>query len=73
MTARLTRHGRVSAVRSTAPAHGALGARPGHRLSEATRRRTRRLAPGVRGRGRVRIGLRAGRVRWVGATTTRGA
>jgi microsomal dipeptidase-like Zn-dependent dipeptidase len=71
VTARLTRGGKVSWVRSTSPRHRALGARPGRKLSDATRRRTHRVAPGVRGRGRIRIGVRDGRVRWIGATTAR--
>jgi hypothetical protein len=68
VTARLTARGRVAAVRSAAPGHRALGARPGRRLSDATRRRTRRISPGVRGRGAIRIGVRRGRVRWVGVS-----
>jgi hypothetical protein len=71
VTARLTRSGRVTSVRSTAPGHRAVGARPGRRLPAGTRSRTRPVAPGVRGRGRARIGVRGGRVRWVGATTAR--
>ena len=68
VTARLDRRGRVASVRSTSPKHRALGARPGKPLSATTRRRTRRVAPGVRGRGPIRIGVRRGRVLWVGAT-----
>ena len=71
VTARLDRQGRVVSVRSTVRGHRALGARPGRKLSAATRRRTHRVAPGVRGRGRIRIGVRRGRVLWVGATTAR--
>ncbi len=71
VTARLDRRGRVVSVRSTAPGHRALGARPGRKLPAATRRITRRVAPGVRGRGRIRIGVRRGRVVWVGATVAR--
>jgi hypothetical protein len=71
VTARLTRGGKVSWVRSTSPRHRALGARPGRRLPGAARRRTHRVAAGVRGRGAIRIGVRAGRVRWVGAATVR--
>jgi hypothetical protein len=68
VTARLTRGGTVSSVRSTSPRHRALGARPGRRLSAAIRRRTHRVARGVRGRGAIRIGVRGGRVLWVGST-----
>jgi hypothetical protein len=71
VTARLDRKGRVVSVRSTAPGHRALGARPGRALPAATRRITRRVSPGVRGRGSIRIGVRRGRVLWVGATTAR--
>ncbi len=75
VTARLTRGGLVSKVTSTAPRHRALGATPGRRLGAATRRMTRPLGRGVRGRrvrgGTVLIGVRAGQVRWVGATTAR--
>jgi hypothetical protein len=67
VTARLTRGGKVARVRSTSPRHRALGARPGKPLSAATRRRTHRVVPGVRGRGAIRIGVRRGRVLWVGA------
>jgi hypothetical protein len=75
VTARLTRGGRVTAVRSTAPRHRALGATPGTPLRAQTRRLTRPRGGGVRGR-RVRgrtllIGVRGGKVRWVGATTAR--
>jgi microsomal dipeptidase-like Zn-dependent dipeptidase len=68
VTARLTPGGKVARVRSTSPRHRALGARPGKRLPAATRRRTHRVSPGVRGRGPIRIGVRRGRVVWVGAT-----
>jgi hypothetical protein len=71
VTAHLTRRGRVAAVTSTAPGHRAVGARPGRRLSAATHRRTRRLAPAIRRRGPLLIGVRRGQVRWVGATTAR--
>ena len=52
VTARLDRRGRVVVGAQHRAGHRALGARPGKRLSAATRRRTRRVAPGVRGRGR---------------------
>jgi hypothetical protein len=58
-------------VRSSAPGHRALGARPGRRLTTATKQRTRRVAPGVRRRGRTMIRVRGGKVRWIGVTTAR--
>jgi microsomal dipeptidase-like Zn-dependent dipeptidase len=71
VTAKLSARGRVVSVRSTSPKHRALGARPGRRLGAETRGRTRRIAPGVRRRGRIVIGVRRGKVRWIGATTAR--
>ena len=71
VTARLTPAGRVAWVRSTSSRHRALGARPGKPLSAATIRRTHRVAPGVRGRGAIRIGVRRGKVRWIGVTPRR--
>lgn len=58
-------------VVSSAPRHVALGARPGARLGRALRRlpRARRIAPGVyraAPRSRRIIGVRAGKVRFVG-------
>jgi hypothetical protein len=70
VTARLDRRGRVVRVRSTSRRHRALGARPGRRVTASTLRRTHRVAPGVRGRGPIRIGVRRGRVLWVGVTST---
>jgi hypothetical protein len=71
VTARLDARGRVTAVTSTAPRHRALGMAPGSRL----RAGTRAFGGGVRGRrargGTVLVGVRGGRVRWVGATTAR--
>ena len=71
VTAHLTKQGKVASVRSTARGHRALGARPGKRLPAATRRMTRQVRRGVRGRGRILIGVRNGRVRWIGATASR--
>jgi hypothetical protein len=73
----LTRGGRVTTVVGTARGHRALKARPGKKLSRAAKARTKPFGRGVRARKagggrRILVGVKRGKVRWVGTTSVRG-